>query len=205
MANPLLVLTAGQSVDEARQALQRAAVTAAPVVDAASRFEGTITRTGLDRKAGPDHRVGDLADAGAPTVSWSSRLGVASEALTATPLSWVPVLDGDLRVVGTLSVSDLMRAYRRELMASVERIGGLGPGSGLFEVRITADSPAAGSSLRDAGLPNGVLVTSITRDGDVVAPSGDAVILAGDRLSLLGEHTEMQTIGEITPPGPALP
>ncbi len=202
MAEPRLVLTAGQSVDEARQALQRAGVPAAPVVDAASRFEGTVTRTDLDRKAGHDHRVGALADAGAPAVSWSSRLGVASEALTATPLSWVPVLDGDRRVVGTLSVSDLVRAYRRELMASAERVGGLGPETGLFEVKITADSPAAGRRLRDAGLPNGVLVTSITRDGDVVVPTGDAVILAGDRLSLLGEHRGMQTIGEITPLSP---
>ncbi len=202
MATPRLVLTSRQSVDEARQALEHAAVPAAPVIDAASRFEGTVTRTDLDRKTGHDHRVGDLADAGAPTVSSSSRLDVASEALTATPLSWVPVLDGDRRVVGTLSVSDLMRAYRRELMASAERMGGLGPGSGLFEVRITAASPAAGRSLRDAGLPNGVLVTSITRDGDVVVPSGDAVILAEDRLSLLGEHRGMRTIGEITQPGP---
>ena len=135
-------------------------------------------------------------------MSWSSRLDQASEALTATPLAWAPVLDGDRRVVGTLSVSDLVHAYRRELMASAERVGGLGPGTGLSEVRITADSPAAGRCLRDAGMPNGVLVTSITRAGDVVVPSGDAVILAGDRLSLLGEHREVQTVGETTPLSP---
>ena len=90
MAEPRLVLTAGQSVDEARQALVRAGVPAAPVVDAASRFEGTVTRTDLDRNAGPDHRVGALADAGAPAVSWSSpaRRGIGSP-------------DGNPVVVGT--------------------------------------------------------------------------------------------------------
>ena len=87
-------------------------------------------------------------------------------------MSWVPVLDGDRHVVGTLSLSDLMRAYRRELLASVARVSDLGPGSVGFEVKITADSPAAGKKLRAAGLPKGVIVTSITRGGEVVLPSG---------------------------------
>jgi Trk K+ transport system NAD-binding subunit len=35
----------------------------------------------------------------------------------------------------------------------------------------------------------GVIVTSISRGGEVVLPSGDTVIVAGDRLSLLSrEH-----------------
>jgi len=51
-----------------------------------------------------------LVDAGAPVVAAASRLDVALESLTEAPLSWVPVLDEDRRVVGTLSVSDIVRA-----------------------------------------------------------------------------------------------
>ena len=46
---------------------------------------------------------------------------MAFESLTEAPLSWVPVLDEDRRVVGTLSTSDVANAYRQELIASAER------------------------------------------------------------------------------------
>ena len=92
------------------------------MIDEAGRFEGTVARPDLDSRDEHDRAVGELADAGAPTVPASSRLDVALEALTEAPLSWVAVLDDDRRVVGTLSISDLMGAYRRELIASVERL-----------------------------------------------------------------------------------
>jgi Trk K+ transport system NAD-binding subunit len=113
------------------------------------------------------------------------------------------VLDDDRRVVGILSISDLMGAYRRELIASVERLGDLGAGTATFEIRISADSPAAGRQLRAAGLPRGVLVTSISRGGHVILPSGDTVVVVGDRLSLFGERRGAETIGEIAPLGSA--
>jgi K+/H+ antiporter YhaU regulatory subunit KhtT len=117
--------------------------------------------------------------------------------------SWVAVLDGDRRVVGTLSLSDLMRAYRRELLASVARLSDLVPGSDGLEVKITADSPVAGKTLRAAGLPRGAVITSITRGDEVVLPSGDTVILVGDRLSLLGDREGVEGIGRVTPLGDA--
>ena len=52
-----------------------------------------------------------------PTVAASSRLDVALESLTAAPQSWVTVLDNERRVVGTLSISDMVRAYRQELVS----------------------------------------------------------------------------------------
>jgi H+/Cl- antiporter ClcA/CBS domain-containing protein len=203
MAEPRLVMAARLSVDEAREELKRASVTGAPVIDEAGRFEGAVARPDLDSRDEHDRPVGELVDAGAPTVSSSSRLDVALEALTEAPLSWVAVLDDDRRVVGILSISDLMGAYRRELIASVERLGDLGAGTATFEIRIRADSPAAGRQLRAVGLPKGVLVTSISRGGHVILPSGDTVVMIGDRLSLLGERRGAETIGEITPLGSA--
>ncbi len=52
-----------------------------------------------------------------------SRLDVALESLTAAPQSWVPVLDDERRVVGTLSISDVVRAYRHELMTECGTYG----------------------------------------------------------------------------------
>ena len=203
MAAPRLVVIARQSVDEARRALAGAGVTAAPVVDEAGRFEGSVARTDLDSSREHDRSVGELADPASLTVPMSSHLDIALEALMESVSSWVAVLDGDRRVVGTLSLSDLMRAYRRELLASVARLSDLVPGSDSLEVKVTADSPVAGKTLRAAGLPRGVVVTSITRRDEVVLPSGDTVILVGDRLSLLGDREGVEGIGRVTPLGDA--
>ena len=204
MAAPRVVLGAGSSTDDARNELEQAGVSSAPVVDEAHRFEGTVASTALASQAESDRALDELADPGAPTVPVSSHLDLALEALTQAPLSWVTVLDDDRRVVGTLALSDLMKAYRRELLASVERLSDIGVGSAGFEVRITADSPAAGKKLRAARLPHGVIVTSISRGGEVVLPSGDTVIEAGDRLSLLGEKAGVEGIGELIPLGPEI-
>ena len=197
MAAPRLVLRAQLSRDDARQELERADVSGAPVVDTAHRFEGTVARTDLASKAGHARSLSELADPGAPTVPLSSHLDLALEALTEAPLSWVPVLDGDRHVVGTLSLSDLMRAYRRELLSSVARVSDLGSESASLELKIATDSPVVGRRLRAVGLPKGVIVTSITRGGEVVLPSGDTVIVAEDRLALLGEREGLERIGEI--------
>ena len=108
-------------------------------------------------------------------------------------------MDGDRKVVGTLSISDLMGAYRRELLCSVQAVSDIAAGADVFEVRLTAASPAAGKKLRAAGLPKGVIVTSISRGGEVVLPSGDTVLVVGDRLSLLGGREGLEAIGEVVP------
>jgi Trk K+ transport system NAD-binding subunit len=98
----------------------------------------------------------------------------------------VSVLDRDRRVAATVSISDLVQAYRRELLASVERVSALGASAGAFELTVNGRSRLAGHPLRSAGLPEGTLVTSIARNGQILAPSGDVILEPGDRLSLLG-------------------
>ena len=198
LARPRLVLSGRLSIDEARLALKGANVSGAPVVDEAGRFEGALTGASLDPRSAGDRTAGDLADRAAPTVSTSTHLDSALESLMDSSLSWVPVLDDDRHVVGTLSVSDLLTTYRRELLARVAQVSVPGPESGAFELEIGDDSPAAGRPLRAVGLPRGVLVTSIARAGEVVLPTGDTVVLAGDRLSALGKIDDMGAIGQVT-------
>jgi CIC family chloride channel protein len=131
----------------------------------------------------------------------ASRLDVALDSLTEAPLSWVPVLDDDRRVVGTLSVSDVVRAYRQELLTSAERVSELGAMTGTSQVIITAELPIIDKSLRSAGLPRGLLITSVRRGDRVFVPDGDTVFAVGDRLSVLGHTGELEDFGQVVPLG----
>jgi len=201
MVKPRLVITPALGIDAVKDALDHAGLNGAPVVDPAGRFEGIVARAALDSKSERHRTVSDLVDTGAPSVSASSRLDVALESLTEAPLSWVPVLDDDRRVVGTLSISDVVRAYRQELVASAERVGGLGGITGASQMTITADSPITNKTLRQAGLPKGLLITSITRGDQVFVPNGDTVLAVGDHLSVLGQPSDLEGVGQIDPLG----
>ncbi len=197
MASPRLVLDEGLSSDEARLAVAGAAVSGAPVVDAEGRFVGSLSRSTLDTAGTRGPRAGDLADTAVPTASVTAYLDSALESLTEASSSWVAVLDSDRRVVGTLSISDLLGAYRRELLATVARVSGLDASSGTFEVKVAPDSPAVGSRLRDLGLQNRAVITSIVRGDEVVLPAGRTVVRAGDLLSLVGETAGLDRLGAV--------
>jgi CBS domain-containing protein len=203
MAEPTLVVTAQRSADSVKRALDQSGLSGAPVVDEDRRLEGTIARSDLDTSGEGKHFLGDLVDSGAPTVSVTSRLDVALESLTAAPQSWVPVLDDERRVVGTLSVSDVVRAYREELVVSAQHVSELGVTAGAAQVTVTSDSQVAGRTLRMAGLPPGFLITSISRGGKVFFPTGDDTLEIGDNLTVIGRGLDLTRIGNVTSIGPA--
>jgi CBS domain-containing protein len=179
-----LVIGDHLTVADAEHALTDAGVNAAPVVDADGRFEGTVTAENL-RSAVNEPTIRGLIDAGAPVVTDTSRLNEAIEALTAAGrTAFVPVLDTERHVKGTLSISDIVRAYRTALLANLQP--GLGAMAG--ELDAAPDSPLAGTRLRDAALPPGIIVTTIQRGPDTITPTGDTTIQAGDRLTIL-DHT----------------
>jgi len=198
MAPPRLVLQAPLSAAEAEDRLDAAGLRGAPLVDEEARFEGAVFAGELAARSGDQRAAGRYADAGAPSVPASSRLDVALEVLQEGAHGWASVLDDDRRVIGTLSVSDLVRAYRRELQASFARLTDIEAGTSAFEVIVADDSPVVGLRLRRAHLPPGVLITSIAREGDVILPTGDTVLLGGDRLSVLGSRQGMEIVGEVS-------
>jgi trk system potassium uptake protein len=55
----------------------------------------------------------------------------------------------------------------------------------IIELEVADNSSAAGSSVKDLGLPDGSLVISILRDGAGFVPSGDSVMEAGDEVLLV--------------------
>jgi trk/ktr system potassium uptake protein len=55
----------------------------------------------------------------------------------------------------------------------------------IIELEVAEGSPAAGSSVKDLGLPDGSLVISILRDGAGFVPGGDSVVQPGDEVLLV--------------------
>src|SRR5919202_4334663 len=55
----------------------------------------------------------------------------------------------------------------------------------IIELEVAHGAPAAGSAVKDLGLPDGSLVISILRDGAGFVPSGDSVVQGGDEVLLV--------------------
>jgi trk system potassium uptake protein TrkA len=55
----------------------------------------------------------------------------------------------------------------------------------LVEVTLASQSPAAGSSIAELGVPRDATIVAVVRDGHVVVPHGDTVVDAGDEVLVL--------------------
>jgi chloride channel protein, CIC family len=199
MAPPRVVITGGTSLTAARQKIQRAGVSSAPVVDDEARFEGTIA---LDELQGiesrSDRRLGSLVDVSAPTVSSSSNLDVAVDAMASASQHWVPVLDTERKVIGTIATSDVVRGYRLGLLASLQKVNAEDDPGGTDRVRIESGSPLVGLTLRQARLPLSIIVTTILRKQDLVVPNGGTVLEVGDELVVIGQSSDIDLILKTT-------
>ncbi len=185
-------------VAAARRLLVERGVREAPVVDDDGRYVGRTDLTALGAAdEGAPVATSGAVDTTHPPVLRTRHLGVVLESLTAWDVSWLAVVDDDRQVVGTVSVSDLVAAYRFALRDVLNRASRLGPDAGTADVVVEGSSSLCGRSLRDAGLPHGTLVTAIERSRQILIPTGDTTIEAGDRLSALGalrDLAELETI-----------
>jgi trk system potassium uptake protein TrkA len=55
----------------------------------------------------------------------------------------------------------------------------------IIEMEVAEGSPAAGSAVKDLGLPDGSLVISVLRDGAGFVPAGDSVVQGGDEVLIV--------------------
>jgi CIC family chloride channel protein len=196
MAPPRLVVMGGTSALAARQQIEEVGVPGVPVVDDEGRFEGVVSLEDLNQLGdqADTHTIDAVVDASAPTVSGSAHLDVALDALTTAPQHWIPVLDNDRAVVGTIAISDVVRGYRLGLLASFRQLDGTNDAAGTHDVGITARSSLVNTLLRSSGLPDGVIVTSIHRGQDLLIPVGDTVLQGGDRLVVIGRPEDVDIL-----------
>lgn len=174
---------------------------AAPLVDADGRYLGVVQRDHLqtlDRTS--ELRHVDASDDGPASVLADRHLDAVLESLTSWSLKWMTVVDAERRVVGTVSISDIVDGYRRVTQENVASVSASNAVSGIVSVRVTDDSDLVGRALRAAKIPAGVVITSIDRGRDVVVPTGESVLVAGDRLTLIGDGNELRRFIEIAAP-----
>ncbi|MGC8510930.1 MAG: CBS domain-containing protein [Acidimicrobiales bacterium] len=191
MARPRVVARPQDTVALLSQSLDDSRVAGAPVVDDDGRYVGVVTRAELDSYA-PDTVIADVPVAVVPPLRDQSHLDQALDTLITSATSWLPVVDQDRRLVGTLSISDLVRGYRIALQSTMRRMSAA-TGDGQREIVVAAGSRLDGEPVR-GDVPHGVLITSIERGLDVIQPSGDTVVHAGDRLSALGSTSALDLL-----------
>jgi len=184
MARPRCVLRDVDGADAQRARLEESGVGAAPVVDTDGRYLGVVT-------AIDDHDDVTAIDDTFSPIHQSVHLDTVLETLTSTPQTWAAVIDDQRHVVGTISISDIVRNYRRTMQANVQRLSELGGSTGISEILVDADSPIVGKRLRDSAAPRGVLITAIERGRDIIRPTGDTMVTAGDRLMALGSSDDL--------------
>ncbi len=171
-------------------------VEAAPLVDREGHYLGVVTLASL-----LPHGIepaGDVPiDSTSAPIYEQTRLDVALDVLTSTPQTWATVIDEDRRVLGTISLSDIVRNYQRTARTYLRRLGEIGGDTGLVDVTVADDSPIVGRALRHSLIPRGVLITSIERGNEVIRPSGDTVIRARDRVTALGASDDLEQLARV--------
>ncbi|HLI58080.1 MAG TPA: chloride channel protein [Solirubrobacteraceae bacterium] len=205
MAPPRLVLSGrGPAADAAAQ-LGSLGLPGAPVVDERGAFIGLVERGRLTReaRAGDATTVGRLADPAAPTTTADDRLDSALEALLDARTNWIPVLDEGRRVIGVLTISALVDGYRDGLRAQLRQVSRVTPNAVTLDETVGADSPLAGRTIREAGLPAGTIVMTLQRGGELLAARGDTLLAAGDRLGIIAHAADAERVARLCSPGDA--
>ena len=91
-------------------------------------------------------------------------LDAAADVFATDHVSWVPVLDGDRKLVGVVTIAGLVESYRDALDRSVTSLGA----ARFVEGTVAANSPLAGSTISE--LPHDAAVISLERDGASMVP-----------------------------------
>jgi CIC family chloride channel protein len=181
------------SVSEAERVLIDQTISGVPVLDQRGILRGILTQR--DIQAVPleerdQHQVEEYMTREAQVIYPEDTLDDALEHLTSRRISWMPVVDIEAaqenrRVLGILSVTDIVRAYRLSLSKDLRRMRSLVKGTVMLETRIEERMPLAHHTLREAHLPKDCLVVSIRRDDELLFPRGGTDILPGDMVTFL--------------------
>ncbi|HUA96209.1 MAG TPA: chloride channel protein [Acidimicrobiales bacterium] len=185
---PRVVLASSTSATEALQALRRAGLTGAPVVDEQGIFLGG---TDVDRlvdvvgERDEEATAGSAADATSVTVAATATLDVGIEAIMQARQPWIAVTGGDRKVVGILSASDIVDGYRQALEEDARRLSLAGPHAVALDLQVGRRSRLAGHRIAQAGFPQGCLVVSVRNDDGLRFATGTTRLDEGDTLSVL--------------------
>ena len=199
------------TVPELREWFRRTRHHGAPVVepgDSGPRLVGIVTLADVAALGDPGD-TGDIASMRARTLSLTAADICTTDPLTVVPsdpvyravqrmaaidVGRLPVVDerDHGRLVGLVRRADVVSAYQRAMSRSLRaqhhrarsRLRHLG-GARFVERVIASDALAAGRAVADVAWPDGTVLTSIRRGGEIVVPRGDTVLRAGDEVVAL--------------------
>ncbi len=206
------------SVPDLRDWFRRTRHHGAPVVemsDDSPRLVGIVTLADVAALADPGETgdiasmetrtreltAADICTTNPLTVVPSDPVYRAVQRMAAADVGRLPVVDeaDHGRLVGLVRRADVVSAYQRALSRSLRaqhqrarsRLRNLG-GARFVERVVPAGAPVAGRTVADIAWPEGTVLTSIRRGGDIVVPRGDTVLRAGDEVVALvsGSRTE---------------
>jgi CBS domain-containing protein len=182
-----LVVGADETVAAARTRIQAAGVPGAPVVDDDGMVLGMVDLDVLLASV-DDQLVGAAAFMREPILAADDGLDDALGALADHRRSWAPVVQGG-RLVGVLSVRDVMAAYRVALRGNVRQVRGLRAGGVIIEAEIPEGSYLDGRLVSEVPWPRDAVLVAIERHDGLVVPRGDLRLAEGDRISIFAAPT----------------
>jgi H+/Cl- antiporter ClcA/CBS domain-containing protein len=184
MRPPRLVLDEDLSARDAQARLLELGLSGAPVGNQDRVFQGSVD---VERvaEADPEIQVRSIAEGGVSPVPVDATLDAVVEVFATDHVAWVPVLDAERRIIGIVGTSDLIRAYRHSLSASLRSLRTIFAGSVLLEEEVRATSEAGGRAVGDGRWPNGTVVVAIQRGGQLIFPEASTRIREGDVVSAL--------------------
>ncbi len=201
MSVPRCVLRDSETVNQAIGQLDEAQVTSAPLVDDAGRYLSQVSLEQLQTLHVDVVMAGtSLVETNWAPVRDAQHLDVVLESLATWGAHWLAVVDSDRRVIGTVGVTDVVRAYRAAARGQLAAVSMSGNESGLSEVLVADASPLAGVTLRTAPLPPRVFILALERNGMLIVPTGDSSVEAGDRLTVLGDPEGLQKLQTLAAP-----
>lgn len=185
---PLAQIPEDFSLLQAISVLESSGTTQAVVIASDGSLLGDLSLESLRAGAASNANQPVTAVAGRipSTIPADMPLDEALDRLTAQERRWLPVVDPHDRgrVLGAFDARALIRSYRRAVSSQVRPLTPVDENLSTMELTLPSGSPVAGLPLSDAGLPSGVRILTIERDGRVSPPEGATVLQPGDRLTI---------------------
>lgn len=187
-------LQENQTLAEAARIFAKHDVHGAPVLSEEGILLGILTQTDIDRLPNTQRdqrQVKETMKRNALVIQANEALDEALEELTTNRVSWAPVgeeigshTQKHHRVIGIISIPQMVRFYRETLVKDSHRMQGLGEGTVLSEIKVKPGMSLAGRRLSEILLPAGCLVISLRRGHEVHFPHTSTVIEPGDIITL---------------------
>lgn len=209
MRTRLVTIHKDQPVNELMALFQETNLLGFPVVTDEKRLWGIITLQDVHRAQSEDNfnprdmKVADLAIEGPISVFPDEPIWVAIQKMSPRDLARLPVItrDGSMRLVGSISRSDILRAYdvgivRKQRGQMEEKQTSLRSSTetGFVELVINEDDSCRDMLVKDLPLPELVTLVSIKRGSKMIIPRGRHQVEVGDVLTLFGQLDAIENL-----------